>query len=371
MNIRISLPLCLSLVGLTIPSVSMSDSFVVMDSDFVDGVYEFRYYSSRNEASVNGTEIMFSDLFLTNDGWVAPSSTDFFWRAMGSFLNAQDSGSGTLGWDLRAVTQKIDKVELLADGHLSQFDQWRTHAWCDRLYGRIALPDTDFGTDPYLSVFEFVGDNDPNLRVVETAGFVDDITDIIRRIDADWLDDPTLFELKVGYQEHPEDTAHPPIPYNHLQIFRDNTGMGDDSFLLRITLSESRLINISTRGQVGIGPQKMIAGFVIQGAESKTVLIRGVGPTLGNFGVTGVLEDSFVDLVRKTPTGDVPVSENDDWGGDAAMASAMTAVGAFPLDTGSKDACLLVTLEPGAYTAKVSGVGDLTGVALVEVYEVP
>ena len=49
----------------------------------------------------------------------------------------------------------------------------------------------------------------------------------------------------------------------------------------------------------------------------------------------------------------------------------LTAVGAFALNPDSKDAALLLSLEPGAYTVQVSGVGGGTGVALVEVYEVP
>jgi hypothetical protein len=53
------------------------------------------------------------------------------------------------------------------------------------------------------------------------------------------------------------------------------------------------------------------------------------------------------------------------------LAAAFTATGAFPLPLASKDAALLVTLQPGAYTAQVSGIGGTTGVALVEVYEAP
>jgi hypothetical protein len=53
------------------------------------------------------------------------------------------------------------------------------------------------------------------------------------------------------------------------------------------------------------------------------------------------------------------------------LAAAFTRVGAFALPAGSRDAALLATLPPGAYTAQVSGVGGTTGVALVEVYEVP
>ena len=46
-------------------------------------------------------------------------------------------------------------------------------------------------------------------------------------------------------------------------------------------------------------------------------------------------------------------------------------MGAFALSDGSKDCALLLYLAPGSYTAQISGVANTTGVALVEVYEVP
>jgi hypothetical protein len=63
------------------------------------------------------------------------------------------------------------------------------------------------------------------------------------------------------------------------------------------------------------------------------------------------------------------LAANDDW--EAALAPAFASVGAFALTPGSRDAALVVTLPPGAYTAQVSGVGASTGIALVEVYELP
>jgi hypothetical protein len=100
----------------------------------------------------------------------------------------------------------------------------------------------------------------------------------------------------------------------------------------------------------------------------KPILIRGVGPGLAQFGVTGVLNNPILTLYR----GPARVGENDDWGGSASLSTAFRDVGAFafPLAT-SRDAALLVTLEPGSYTAQVSGTGTTTGVALIEVYEVP
>ncbi len=128
-----------------------------------------------------------------------------------------------------------------------------------------------------------------------------------------------------------------------------------------------RLVNVSARTQVGTGADILITGFNIGGATPKTLLIRAVGPTLSVFGVTGVLADPKLDLF----SGSTVLQSNDNWAGASAIGTAATSVGAFPLDATSRDAVLLVTLQPGSYTAQVSGVGATTGVALVEIYEVP
>jgi hypothetical protein len=131
-----------------------------------------------------------------------------------------------------------------------------------------------------------------------------------------------------------------------------------------------RLINLSSRSHVGTGDNILIVGLVVTGDSPKRYLIRGVGPTLRNYDVTGVLENPHLRLHK----GQTVVRDNDDWsaGGDAGdIASASARVGAFPLPVGSKDAALLVYLEPGLYSAHVTGVNNTTGVALIEAYEVP
>ena len=66
------------------------------------------------------------------------------------------------------------------------------------------------------------------------------------------------------------------------------------------------------------------------------------------------------------------MGSNNDWGGNAQVAAAITATNAFTVaNTSSKDAMLIATLAPGGYTAQASGVGSTGGVAIVEVYEVP
>ncbi|MBL9189989.1 MAG: hypothetical protein JNK23_21095 [Opitutaceae bacterium] len=131
-----------------------------------------------------------------------------------------------------------------------------------------------------------------------------------------------------------------------------------------------RLFNLSTRGQVGTGGDVLIAGIVVAGPTSKRVLIRGIGPALTGFGVAGALLDPQITLLRGSTT----LASNDDWSvqaGASAIVSATQQAGGFALAAGSYDAALLLTLEPGAYSVQLSGVGNTTGVGLIEAYEVP
>jgi hypothetical protein len=136
------------------------------------------------------------------------------------------------------------------------------------------------------------------------------------------------------------------------------------------TVLGPRLINVSARMNVTLGEGTLIAGFVIAGNAPKTVLIRGVGPTLSVFGVGSVLADPQISLV----SGNTQIAYDDNWetgtSTAAQISTAAAQVGAFALPSGSKDAALLITLQPGSYTVVVTGVGNTTGVALVEVYDV-
>ena len=145
-----------------------------------------------------------------------------------------------------------------------------------------------------------------------------------------------------------------------------------------IDATSSRAINISTRGQVGTGENILIAGLVVQGQASRTLLIRGVGPTLTQFGVTGTLADPVIKVIDSSGA---TIATNDNWG-DTTLANgravtadevelAAGASGAFALAASSKDAALLITLVPGSYTIQVSGTNNTTGLALVEAYDVP
>lgn len=129
-----------------------------------------------------------------------------------------------------------------------------------------------------------------------------------------------------------------------------------------------RVTNLSSRGQVGVGSNVMITGFVIQDGASKRVLIRAVGPRLAAapFGVSGTLEDPLLQLFNSD---NVLLLSNDNWMTDDK--SVHDSVGAFPLSANSRDSSIVATLSPGVYTAVVRDVsGTRSGVALLELYEI-
>ncbi|MDA9764497.1 hypothetical protein N9C83_03960 [Opitutales bacterium] len=124
----------------------------------------------------------------------------------------------------------------------------------------------------------------------------------------------------------------------------------------------SRLINISTRSLAGSGDESVIGGLVVSGSKPKQVLIRGIGESLGAAGVANALSDTFLELF----SGGTKVTDNDDWqsAANSGEVQALLAPGA------ASESAILVTLEPGAYTAILSGAGGQTGIALIEIYEV-
>lgn len=131
--------------------------------------------------------------------------------------------------------------------------------------------------------------------------------------------------------------------------------------------SPAQLVNVSTRGFVGTGAGVLTPGFVIKGNASKALLIRAIGPGLSQFGVPAVLADPQLMVV---PAGQsTGIAVNDNWGGTARYKSVFATAGAFNLADNSRDAAIVTVLQPGGYTVVVSGVGNTTGNALVEVYD--
>ena len=134
--------------------------------------------------------------------------------------------------------------------------------------------------------------------------------------------------------------------------------------IFEVDTPASPLSNLSSRGQVGTGNDVMIGGFVIQGTSPQTVVIRARGPSLAAAGVSSPLANPTLQLF----SGTVLMETNDDWG-SAANAAAIQSSGYAP--SNAQESVILVTLNPGAYTAIVSGVGGATGVAIIEIFALP
>jgi V8-like Glu-specific endopeptidase len=127
----------------------------------------------------------------------------------------------------------------------------------------------------------------------------------------------------------------------------------------------SSVANISTRAQALTGTDTMIVGFVIGGTAPKTVAVRARGPSLIAAGIANPITDPALQLVRSSDG--AVIATNDNWA-TAANAAQLQASGFAP--SNPLEAAVLVALPPGAYTAIVSGVGNRSGVAIAEVFEV-
>ena len=136
---------------------------------------------------------------------------------------------------------------------------------------------------------------------------------------------------------------------------------------LQTTFYSGRMLGLSTRAYVGPGDQQLIGGIAISGTQPKRVILRALGPSMTS--VSNVLADPI--LTIHNPTLGTVVATNDDWGSAANKADMLTASRALYLNdpANAKEAAVLLTLSPGAYTANIEGVGGATGTALMEAYE--
>jgi hypothetical protein len=137
--------------------------------------------------------------------------------------------------------------------------------------------------------------------------------------------------------------------------------------------AEKTLVNISTLARVTSATDSIVSGFVISGSTTRSVLVRAVGPTLSAFGVNNALKAPVLSVQQ----GDRLIATNNAWAGATRAATedvldAFDRVGAFRfVDEASKDAALVLSLPPGAYTVQVKSGDGTAGAALLEVYDLP
>jgi DNA-binding beta-propeller fold protein YncE len=176
-----------------------------------------------------------------------------------------------------------------------------------------------------------------------------------------------------GYQPSSADTFNP-IGYgavsgtfaavsSNAQVTLNATGLVSSVDITKSQPSTGQPLNIATRLQIQSGDNVLIAGFIITGpaGSTKKVLIRGIGPSLANFGVSGTISDPFLEL--HNPDGSVVT--NDNW--KQAPNAADIPPGFAP--SNDLESVIYTTLAPGTYTAILKGAHSETGVGLVEVYD--
>lgn len=158
-------------------------------------------------------------------------------------------------------------------------------------------------------------------------------------------------------------------PGNYTVVMRgknDTSGIGVvDIFDIGLA-ANARLANVSSRGFIGTGDNALIGGFIAgpQTAFVTRMVFRAIGPSLSAFGVPGAMQDPTLEI--RDRDGNL-VASNDDWQTD--QKTEIDATGLQPSDP-RESAIVLTNFEPGPYTAIVRGKNNITGVGLVEIYDV-
>ncbi len=206
--------------------------------------------------------------------------------------------------------------------------------------------------------------DDPILRLFDAAGNQLGAND-------NWMESPQKQEI-MNTQLNPTDPKESALiatlqPGNYTVNLSgvSGTGIGVVELYDLDQVASANPANISTRGFVETGDNVMIGGFIVGGTQSRTVLVRALGPELTAAGVPSALPDPFLELHNGSGT---TLATNDDW--RSTQKTQIAATGLAPTDD-REAAILSQPLAPGNYTAIVSGsgTGNKTGVALVEVYQ--
>ena len=213
-------------------------------------------------------------------------------------------------------------------------------------------------SDPQLSLYSgalMTARND-DWNANETAA---QIVQTSMRVGAFSLADTTSDSALMATLEHGAYTVH-------LSGKGNSSGVALVEVYDAATSGLNKLVNLSVRTYIGAGSDAPNVGFVVAGTTPRMVMIRAIGPTLGDFGVADSIADPQLELFR----GDTRIDHNDNWG-DATLSTLFAEVGAFALaGKTSRDAVLQVSLAPGAYTVVVTGVNGSEGTGLVEVYDI-
>jgi DNA-binding beta-propeller fold protein YncE len=273
-----------------------------------------------------------------------------------------------------AINPRTDKVYLLQDTALVVIDGTTNAAQ--------VIPGNGAGcllVNPATNRIYLGCDASGRVTVVDGATHATTTVGVLAGITGPMALNPETNAIYVGYTNRPEVTVIDGATHAARSFFVGSGGqLGQVSLAINpatntlyaahyivgsvaVVPIASRAVNMSTRAAVRTGDEALIAGFIIQGATPKTVVIRARGPSMP--GVTSPLADPVLRLY----TGQTLIAENDNWVA-AANAAALQSSGFAPSDPA--ESALMLTLNPGAYTAVVSGASNGTGTGIVEVFEV-
>jgi hypothetical protein len=187
----------------------------------------------------------------------------------------------------------------------------------------------------------------------------------------DWKDDPANVAQITGTPYEPTDDREAVImatlPAGSYTAFVRGKGQEEGIALAEVydvNPDAAELANLSTRGYVGMENDVMIGGFILgHNPGAVRIAIRGLGPSLANAGLNGVLPDPALELVDEN--GNL-FAHNDDWETDPVSAAQLTAYGlALP---NKKESGIFLSLPPGQFTAVMTGKHIGVGLGLIEIY---
>jgi hypothetical protein len=224
------------------------------------------------------------------------------------------------------------------------------------------------GLGPSLTKFGFSSSEvlaDPTLELHGPSGFATVINN-------DWKDSQQASIQAAGLA--PENDLESALdmtlaPGNYTAIVRGRSSTPQAGIALvevyDLAPAASKLANLSTRAFVGTANNVVIGGFILGNGNNNTrVVVRGLGPSLSQFGVPNPLQDPTLELRDQNG---ILLRSNNDWQDDPVQAGQIAAAGLAP--TSTKESAIAATLSPGSYTAILAGQNNGTGVGLVEVYD--
>jgi hypothetical protein len=226
------------------------------------------------------------------------------------------------------------------------------------------------GLGPSLTKFGFTPAEllaDPTLELHGPSGF----TTVFNN---NWRDTQENSISSSGLA--PTDNAESAIdvtlsPGSYTAILRGNgssvgTGVGIGLVeVYDLSISSSKLANLSTRAFVRTGNSVVIGGFTLgNNGGNDPIVIRGLGPSLSAFGISNPLQDPTLELRDRDGT---VLKSNNDWAEDSAQATEISGAGLAPKNP--KESAIAIALPPGAYTAILAGFNSGEGVGTVEVYD--